>query len=88
MAKRAKRDLKQSEETIDSSVPLSDSKSSPPSKKSKTSPAAAADDDDVRFIGKPVPADQARAKWPHRYECKVHFSRITFIRCICVHFNY
>ncbi|KVH90626.1 Bromo adjacent homology (BAH) domain-containing protein [Cynara cardunculus var. scolymus] len=70
MAKRVKRDLKQSEEAIDSSVPSSDSKSSPPSKKSKTSPAAAAADDDARFIGKPVPADQARAKWPHRYESK------------------
>ncbi|KAI3823341.1 hypothetical protein L1987_04776 [Smallanthus sonchifolius] len=70
MAKGLKRDLQQ-EEAIDSSVHSSDAKPSPPSKKCKTSPAAAAsDDDEARFIGKPVPADQAREKWPHRYESK------------------
>ncbi|KAI3523188.1 hypothetical protein L1887_01246 [Cichorium endivia] len=114
MAKGIKRDLKQSDEAIDSSVPSSDSKQASRSKKSKTSPAAAAavDDDtcftekpvladetivsaepssdskqssrskksktspaaaadeDTRFIGKPVPADEARKRWPHRYESK------------------
>ncbi|KAL8255700.1 hypothetical protein R6Q59_030767 [Mikania micrantha] len=74
MAKRANQDLKQSEEAVDSSIHSSNAKPSPSSKKCKTSPAAGAgldsDDADVRFIGKPVPADQAREKWPHRYESK------------------
>ncbi|KAL4591802.1 hypothetical protein LXL04_004774 [Taraxacum kok-saghyz] len=70
MAKGVKRDMKQSEEAIDSSVPTSDSKQSPPSKKSKVSSATAAAEDDTRFTGKPVPADQAREKWPHRYQSK------------------
>ncbi|KAI3760193.1 hypothetical protein L1987_50584 [Smallanthus sonchifolius] len=68
MAKGLKRDLQQ-EEAIDSSVHYSDAKPSPPSKKCKTYPAAAASATN-RFIGKPVPADQAREKWPHRYESK------------------
>ncbi|KAK1435027.1 hypothetical protein QVD17_00782 [Tagetes erecta] len=72
--KGVKRDLKQqSEEAIDSSTHSPDAKPSPPLKKCKTSPAASAvasDEDDARFIGKPVPADEARKKWPHRYESK------------------
>ncbi|KAJ0605724.1 putative DNA (cytosine-5-)-methyltransferase [Helianthus annuus] len=27
-------------------------------------------DEEARFVGKPVPAEQARVKWPHRYESK------------------
>ncbi|KAA8516963.1 hypothetical protein F0562_017219 [Nyssa sinensis] len=35
-------------------------------KKTKKSPA----NDDVRFVGNPVPADEAREKWPQRYQSK------------------
>ncbi|GKA07175.1 hypothetical protein Tco_0686399, partial [Tanacetum coccineum] len=34
------------------------------------------EDEDVRFVGKPVPADEARARWPHRYETKARVKRI------------
>ncbi|CAL5324558.1 unnamed protein product [Camellia sinensis] len=37
-----------------------------PSKSSKKSP----DDDDVRFAGKPFPAEEARERWPERYQSK------------------
>ncbi|CAL5363933.1 unnamed protein product [Camellia sinensis] len=36
------------------------------SKSSKKSP----DDDDVRFAGKPFPAEEARERWPERYQSK------------------
>ncbi|XP_028078261.1 DNA (cytosine-5)-methyltransferase 1-like [Camellia sinensis] len=42
------------------------SNSSPSPKKTKKSP----EDDDVRFAGKPVPAEEARDRWPHRYQSK------------------
>ncbi|GJX88625.1 hypothetical protein Tco_0340639, partial [Tanacetum coccineum] len=34
------------------------------------------EDEDVRFVGKPVPADEARVRWPHRYETKARVKRI------------
>ncbi|GJU07451.1 putative DNA (cytosine-5)-methyltransferase CMT1 [Tanacetum coccineum] len=34
------------------------------------------EDEDVRFVGKPVPADEARARWPHRYETKARVKLI------------
>ncbi|GKA38805.1 hypothetical protein Tco_0845722 [Tanacetum coccineum] len=36
------------------------------------------ENEDVRFVGKavPVPSDEARVKWPHRYETKAHVKRI------------
>ncbi|GKA38804.1 hypothetical protein Tco_0731355 [Tanacetum coccineum] len=33
-------------------------------------------DEDVRFVGKAVPSDETRVKWPHRYETKAHVKRI------------
>ncbi|KAK7406900.1 hypothetical protein VNO78_08536 [Psophocarpus tetragonolobus] len=35
-------------------------------KKTKRSPA----NPDACFVGKPIPADESRAKWPHRYPCQ------------------
>lgn len=83
MAKKGrKRNLKQSTEATESSKPCSVSSSS--SKKPKTSPdPVAAVDEDVRFIGKPVPAEEARGKWPFRYESKACFHKITFFFSNC-----
>ena len=55
----------------------------PPTKKAKSSSVAEDDNPltkvakssleayDVRFSGKPVPVDEARQKWPERYQSKV-----------------
>ncbi|GKD34992.1 hypothetical protein Tco_1250501 [Tanacetum coccineum] len=34
------------------------------------------EDENVRFVGKAVPSDEARVKWPHRYETKARVKRI------------
>ncbi|KAL6997513.1 Alpha-1,3-mannosyltransferase cmt1, partial [Sarracenia purpurea var. burkii] len=41
-------------------------KSSPTTKKTKRLP----EDDDARFEGKPIPAEEARERWPERYRSK------------------
>ncbi|KAF5961078.1 hypothetical protein HYC85_002287, partial [Camellia sinensis] len=46
-----------------------------PSKSSKKSP----DDDDVRFAGKPFPAEEARERWPERYQSKAEEGKPDFI---------
>ncbi|KAI8031049.1 DNA (cytosine-5)-methyltransferase 1 [Camellia lanceoleosa] len=45
------------------------------SKKTKKSP----DDDDVRFAGKPFPAEEARERWPESYQSKAEEGKPDFI---------
>nr|XP_043607469.1 DNA (cytosine-5)-methyltransferase 1-like isoform X2 [Erigeron canadensis] len=62
MAKSKKRNK------LSSSSQAIDSKQRSKKHKASSSSSATAIVEDARFIGEPVPADQAREKWPHRYQ--------------------
>ncbi|PWA85152.1 chromomethylase 1 [Artemisia annua] len=66
-AKRAKRSPKSEE--IDTE-PLQQSRSDPHVNNVVVNEGDEEEDEDVRFVGKPVPSNEAREKWPHRYETK------------------
>ncbi|GAB4856501.1 Alpha-1,3-mannosyltransferase cmt1 [Ancistrocladus abbreviatus] len=49
---------------------LDDSNSKSPLKRSKKRPEREEEAEECKFVGKPVPADEARRKWPDRYLSK------------------
>ncbi|KAL3638711.1 Alpha-1,3-mannosyltransferase cmt1 [Castilleja foliolosa] len=65
------RGKKRTEMTTSQSKP-----SSSPSKKPK--PANEGEGDDPSLIGPPVPLEEAKSRWPHRYKSKRYMEKITF----------
>lgn len=47
-----------------------------PKKPKKSTPEVG----DLSFIGAPVPSDEAKSRWPHRYQSKVQLFKKTIMK--------